>query len=501
MLKRFLSLLLVFTALLPIAAMETPPAMDFSMLGYEPSENNRLWPEHLFFKRMEEQTGIRFSFEQFGDLTAYQTRLSSLENDGELPDVLFKARLSPVMAKDLFDKGVLVDLGLYLPEHAPNLYALLQAQPEYRAAITLEDGAIPALPFISGFGGQNALWINQAWLEELHLKTPVTYLELEQVLSAFRDKDPNRNGKKDEVPLSFLGPYDLKYLAHAFGLLANDFNVYMVGDTVSHLAQSPQFPAFISWCRQLYEQGLLDKDGFAMVDSLRRQTDAKAANRYGAFFGPLPTAVAPVEWTGQYKVLMPLTFEGKSAYRMVAGPVFYGAFALTAACDDIPAMLGWVDRLYTEEGAILASIGLEGEDFAVDGDGSWRLLYEAGDRDYYIRSVLASDQSAPGISAEAFQQSYADPIVSDLTAQTMALAEVSLLPFPDLPLTREEEEYIAPLQSAVGRYVDESIARFVLGEWEANEEQFSVFNEELNALGMSELVGFWQKVYDGRMVP
>ncbi len=45
-------------------------------------------------------------------------------------------------------------------------------------------------------------WIYQPWLDKLGLKIPTTTDELEQVLLAFKDKDPNGNGKADEIPWS-----------------------------------------------------------------------------------------------------------------------------------------------------------------------------------------------------------------------------------------------------------------------------------------------------------
>ena len=38
---------------------------------------------------------------------------------------------------------------------------------------------------------------------------------------------------------------------------------------------------------------------------------------------------------------------------------------------DPAALLAWVDVLYTEEGAIAALAGTEGEDYVVGEDGSW----------------------------------------------------------------------------------------------------------------------------------
>lgn len=500
--KKILALLLLVTlasALFPALAQEDS-AQSVTMMGYEPAENYRSWEDNLFFSRMQERTGISFVFRQYGKQDEYQAALESLKNNqNDLPQVLFKANLNPITAKKLYDDGVLIDLAPYLQEHAPNFYRLMEEDPEIRRAITLENGVIPALPYVLSNMGQNILWINTAWLNELNLTMPTTMEEFEKVLTAFQTGDPNRNGKKDEIPLSFIGSYDLKYLAHAFGLIANDFNIFVTDGVVKYMPMEEAFKPFIQKMAEMYKNGLLDKDGFSTIDSLRRVTDTKTANRYGAFFSPLPTGVVPLEWTSQYQAMLPLTCNGEAVYRAVAGKVNYGTFALTASCTDIPGMLSWVDYLYTEEGSKLATIGLQNEDYVVDGDGSWRLLSDKVDNLYVAKVIISNDQSAPGISNENYQFLYSDKIVRELTRQTASVAAVSKLPFPDIPLTEEDAANLAPLQARLGRFVDESIARFVLGEWETDDEQFTLFEQALKTMGVDDFVALWQAIYNKGM--
>ena len=47
--------------------------------------------------------------------------------------------------------------------------------------------------------------------------------------------------------------------------------------------------------------------------------------------------------------------------------------------------------------------------------------------------------------------------------------------------------------------MDESIARFVLGEWALTTEQFQAFKDELNTLGVQELVSSFQEIYQNGM--
>lgn len=488
-------LAILLAAYIPISVPAGQTTM--SMMGYEALENNRAWADHLFFKRMADRTGLHFSFDQYGDLAKYRGRLAEMTSAGpDLPDVLFKARLTPAITIQMHEAGVLVDLKPYLEQYAPNFTALMAENPEIRKAITLPGGAIPALPFISLPPPQNALWVNQAWLDILGISMPRSVEGLYDMLSAFQTLDPNGNGRRDEIPLSFLGPYDLKYLAHAWGLIANDYNLFVRDGQVVFMPLQAEFRPFLSWLRGLWVDRLLARDGFTTHDNLRRQTDAKADNRFGAFFAPLPANLVPFEWAGDYRVMAPIPYEGQEVYRAVSGPVFTGAFAVTSACNDIGAALSWVDVLYTPDGAVLAGIGVEGEDYVLNGDGSWQLLHQSADQGYLTKSVITTDYSAPGISADAFERKYSDPLVGMLASEVDSLARSNVSAFPPFSLTWEEEAAVAPMQAAIGRFVDESLVRFVTGEWEMSDERFAAFSKTLESLGLPEFLDFWQNIYD-----
>lgn len=486
--------LLLFPGALAALAQENK---GFVMAGYEEEDTNRSWSANLFFTRMQDKTGVAFSFEQAKDYESWQEEKTGyLQPGAQLPDVLFKAALSPSETILMLDQGVLVDLAPLIAEHAPALHELLQQHADVRAAITLPDGRIGALPFINLAPSQNCLWINSEWLQTLKLDMPATRQELQAVLEAFKTMDPNRNGKADEIPLTFLGAYDLKYLAHAWGLAANDFNMSAREGRAVFMPLEANFRPFIAWCRELYQKKLLDPDGFYTVDALRRVTDTNAAVRYGALFAPLPSNILPSEWISRYTVVPPLTHEGAQVYRTIAPSAIPGTFAVTSACPDASLALKWVDFLYTSEGSILASAGQEGLDYLVDGDGSWRRTPESEANTFQSASVILSGAVPPGVSSDAFQRRYSDPAVRTISEEIDRVATVARDPFPVFSLTLEQEQRLVPLQSSIGRYVDESIARSVLGEWELSDMQFTQFGHELERLGLGAFTAFWQEMLD-----
>ncbi len=140
-------------------------------------------------------------------------------------------------------------------------------------------------------------------------------------------------------------------------------------------------------------------------------------------------------------------------------------------------------------------MGVEGLDYLIDGDGSWRLTKEPAPGAIGGPGMLEGDP-APGVSNDAFQRRYSDPAIERLSAQVDAVRAVATDPFVPLSLTRAQEQQIASLQPAIGRYVDESIARWVIGEWEISEDQFNQFDQQLHALGLEQLTDMFQSILD-----
>ncbi len=473
---------------------------NFVMAGFDGDSVQHDWNTNLFFQRMQERTGISFTFRQFTDYAAWSAEKARLFAGDDLPDVLFKAELTPQETVSYYESGKLIDLKPYLAENAPNLTALFAKHPDWEKAVTLADGAIVALPALDSLHTQNAMWINKTWLEALKLDMPTDAASLINVLTAFKNDDPNRNGKKDEIPFTFLGPWDLKFLAHAFGQIANDYNVYADGAGKVHfMAAEDTYREFVAWAAELYQKGLLDKNGFSTADALRTVTDEKAAAVYGVFFANKSTAFLTSALGSQYTVLQPLSWEGTQTYRDFLGPVTRGTFAITSACKDPAALIRWVDSLYGEEGGVLALFGLEGTEYAYNENGTWRFLGATEELTSILQNATICDSGfLPWLDPVDFQLKHEDQNTTALIRSLLELNQIAVLPFPYYTLTAQEQAYIDPLQMALGTFVDESLARFVTGETPLDDASWQEYLSNLDQMGLPDFTAFWQQVLDGQ---
>ncbi len=502
MLKRLITWFLLAAVLacaVPAAGEEAAaPGASYTLAGLDETQY-REWTGNAFFTNMEELTGIHFEVKQYTAAADWTRAKEAMTAGGDLPDVLFKAQLTGYECMEMLDKGVLVDLAPYLEECCPHLWSMLEANRTYLDAITLPDGRIAALPYINETPVQNVMWINQSFLKKAGKAMPTTAEELTDVLRAFKEMDVNGNGNpNDETPLGFLGPYDLKYLAHAYGMICNEYNIYVdESGTVRYMPLDENYPEYIRWLREMYREGLLDEDGFSQTDSMRTVSSASDPVEYGILMAPMITTLLPSDWLEEYVALPALTWEGKAVYRDFGGGLLRGTFAVTSACGNVPEVLRWVDTLYTEEGSILASVGKRNVDYVVDGDGTWRLSESASSDSYHtVNNSISSGAAHPGYSADAFQARYNDSGLARMMTMLKEFGTSCVRPYPYVYLTREESEKAASLQSALGLLVDMQMARWVLGEEETDDAHFEAFETELKQAGLDEFLALWQKKLD-----
>lgn len=494
--RRLTSLLIIIALLFSAAAAEAPQkAPDYILEGFDGDVSGRNWDTNLFFSRMQEKTGVSFQFRQYTDYDRWTERKKELLAGEDLPDVLFKAELNSAEVRDLYGSGYIIDLTPYLQEHAPDLWKLLEEHPEWKAAISLPDSSIPALPSFNMLQSNDAMWINSAWLKKVGMEAPKTADELTEVLRAFRDKDPNSNYQQDEIPLTFIGMWELRFLGHAFGIIDNDYYITLKDGKVTSSLTSDENRAFLDWLHTLWKEGLLDSSGFTNADSLRTITDDSKAVPYGMMLSATPLTILPESALNQFSLLEPLEWQNRRIYRDLFGDMTRGTFAITSSCKEPEKLVAWVNLLYTEEGSRLAFYGQEGEDYVWNEDGRWEWN---DDMDTVANVVLpehtlSEGGAAPGIAASGFQLQYRDENTRNLISQLTRLKGFCVIPYPPVTLSAEDEKRVAEIQKDLSAYAETAMARFVTGDIELTDENWSLFCRTAEEKGLTEMTGIWQK--------
>lgn len=157
------------------------------------------------------------------------------------------------------NQGVFIPLEDLFEKYCPNISAILEL-PGVKEKMTTPDGHIYTIPYVcSDTMVGYAPYINTEWLEAVGMEMPTTTDEFVEVLRAFKEKDPNGNGEKDEIPFS-ADPNNkhIEAMAGWFGMPMDKVGMTMNGEEPMYAGVSTKYREFLSWFNSLYEEGLID---------------------------------------------------------------------------------------------------------------------------------------------------------------------------------------------------------------------------------------------------
>ena len=461
--------------------------------GPENDPAGREWENHLFFRRMEEKTGIPVEGHAIQDGKAWTETLTALQGGAAAADVLLKADLTRTQEEALLDSGAILDLAPYIDTAMPNLCAILSEHPEWRARMTLQDGRIASLPQLNPVPQQAAVWINAAWLEALGLAMPGTPEELGAALTAFLAGDPDGNGKQNET-VGLLGMWELRWLLPYFGVYADDWLMESGGEDGPVFApETDGYRAFIETMASWYRNGILPPETFTDLHAGQYAygENASDARLPGLIVSVNPVTHVPAERVTDYAVLL-MPHAGKTAWRRFSDGVWTGCFAVTSACRDPEQALRWADALYTEDGFRLALAGEEGADWAWTEEGTWAFLLDGGRtvEDLRRNALMETGIGMPGLYPAEFAakvDSAADRRVMSENARAAEAAANA----PDAAdagrLPAETREEAAQLASSLLRMEEEGAAAFITGAVPLTDGNWEAWLSGMRAAGSGRL--------------
>ncbi len=454
-------------------------------------------------------------------------------SSGDYPDLFLlipyvDAFTKPELQK-LGKQGVAMPLEDLIKQHAPNIQKALDSNSVLKAMSTAPDGHIYALPQWSDCYHctyPNKLWINSAWLKKLKLEMPKTTEELREVLRAFKTKDPNGNGKADEVPMttdkqnSTLIGYLMGAFAYAPYGAGNGVPslLELNGGKVSTPVDKPEWREGLKYIKSLYQEGLIDQASFTQnAEALQAVGNDPDAVRIGS---------SPVLWPGifvqlgskdgrdeQYDPAPPLTGPDGTSLTAYNNPTSIGyTFMLTnkSSMEARVAAIKMLDYMYTDEGAIIANSGPEGvgwvkpgpDDVALDTKAKpvWKNLtgtpkniaWESMGQ-YHLPLPLRNAQAVPkdiyseaGLERRLFQATQAyEPHVDK--AKVFPEAQV----WTDPGVVSE----LATLKTNLDSYVSQGQLAFITGSKNIDTE-WDAWVKGLDGLGMKRYLELNQQAYD-----
>jgi putative aldouronate transport system substrate-binding protein len=154
-----------------------------------------------------------------------------------------------------FGARLVIDLKPLIEKYAPNIKRQLADRQLVTALITTPAGNIPRLAYVYVERDVGQVWlVRQDWLDKVGLQVPKTIAEGETVLRAFRDRDPNGNGKKDEIPMGFTDVWG------PFYVIPHSFGVHAANGKIRYVPTLPKYSDYVAWMARMYSEKLLDQD-------------------------------------------------------------------------------------------------------------------------------------------------------------------------------------------------------------------------------------------------
>ena len=495
--------------------------------GYEENE--------VLNSLMEEQ-GIEIKWNTMSDSLAEQVNIQIAS--GDLPDAYMGVGFSNYDLMQYGSDGTFIDLTEYInDETMPNLSAILEENPQIKAAITMDDGCIYGLPAgeqmgTAGIGKEEDYsifsvpqfsMINKAWLDDLGLEVPTTLDELHDCLVAFKENDMANKmygaEKGSTIPMStgydeWCWGQNIFYAGFGFTNWINDVcNDLVLNEDgkVNFVCDDENYRDALSYFSDWYKEGLIDAEMFSQDTT---QLISKCQQGYVGVSTWWYIEELMGDYSEDYVFLPVLTgpegtsYEGESNVTVrTGGGINSGNLSITSDCGNPKKLLSFYDKWYEPETVMQLQYGPIDVYFTEkDENGVWKSITEdeakekygkgAGELKSYYEvygpKLILSDYYSTTFSME----DRAIERLTDLYDVWMPQVKDATTYPVDCVFTQEELEtidtYKADFESAVSEQE---------GIWLKNggptDDEWDAYVSKLNdSCGMEELLKVYQEAYD-----
>ena len=463
-------------------------------------------------QQIEENTNVHVNWNIVSSAEAAE-KFSLMIASGEYPDIIrgAEAYYSGGLAK-MMDDGVSIELTDMVDKYMPNYSELRKSNDKLLIDTMSDDGKIVSLYSIASKTGEvkgERVWggpsIRQDWLDETGLSIPVTIKDWHEALTAIKTNHP-----ECEAPL-MLGINATNYygaFTSAFGVLPEFYNDNGV---VKYGPAEEGYKQWVDTFRQWYAEGLIDPNFVS--------NDASFISS-GDFIGTGKAAAGPNVWGMTADVYKQMGYSTDENYWLSAAPypvlnegdtpqagvamseLVKETLVVTSACEDVELALRYLDYYYTKESMMLSSLGIEGETYVNNGDGTYSITEElkakVADGTYPTVSEAVYTHSIGAASFGLYNWEMYDAIYEGNKAtdayDVWENTQYDLLLPPCMTMTEEESQEYASLYSSILTLVQENTVKFIMGT--KSMDEYDSFLEQLHTFGIDRCIELKQAALD-----
>ncbi len=424
---------------------------------------------------------------------------------GDLPDVMayYEGKKGFSSVNKFGIEGAFLPLEDLIRENAPHLKAALLDDPNVREAITASDGNIYYIPMLSALNAARGWYIRYDWLEAVGKEVPTTTEELYDVLKAFKNEDPNGNGRSDEIPMIFRRRgddafYNMGALAYAFDA---DSGWVVRNGKVVYGPSEPQYLDYLGYVAKLYAEGLIDQEVLTRAgnarDDLMGKNVAGCIHDWFASTAGLNDKLAPeIEGFNLRHMAPPVGSAKKPFTRIQMSKVRGdGGWSISHSNPDPVATIKMMDYLFSAEGSALMNFGVDGDSYTMQGG---KPVYtdkisNNPDNGFHESLVTNGMQWKIGLQQDIeYEKQFANAIAT--AARIDYMENYIVEEFPLISFTEEEKMVIDDKFSQIKLYTAEMSARALVGA--VSPAEFGKTFAELKNMGLDEVTAIYQAAYD-----
>jgi putative aldouronate transport system substrate-binding protein len=479
---------------------------------------------------LQRTTGVKIEWLETSKVEA-KTRLAMMLASGDYPDVIMGMSGSGLAVQDIpryGRAGTFIALNELIESQGHFIKECFEAQPGMREAVTSADGRIYGLPLVMTddyhMTMRQKMWINAAWLDRLGLRAPESTEELYRVLKAFKERDPNGNGRADEIPLTGArrSQEDLaSWIMSAFipcggpddgaDVTLNNYE-FVVDGKLLFSADKPAFRDGLRFIARLYREGLIDVAGLTQdKNQIKPLVDASpirvgmVASHHPANFASLSDDMSAN--IHQFRVLPPI--RGPAGFRstpwIIDGVVQPGQYVITDKCRNPVVAFRLADTMFSLDWA-LKEKGDQGLHWKVADPGMLGLDGRPA-KYQYLKSLAMEDNAqinlCPGWTRDLknqFARAPADTYsYEEFLYQATKLyepAKVRRFPYATAQFAEADITEFTELRRNIHAFVGESVDRFIIGDLDI-ERQWEGYVRQLKQIGLERYMAILRAAMGG----
>jgi putative aldouronate transport system substrate-binding protein len=310
-------------------------------------------PVNRITELIQKKTNTKINWTKVSD-TAFREKANITLASGQLPDLVYFYGMTAVPGEWIKQKAVreLTDL----LGRAPNIQKYLSK--DVMLWMKNPDGNIYQLNLVIEFPYNLSNQIRVDWLKKLGLGMPNTLDEWLKAMRAFRDGDPDGNGKADTIP--WVGPFNAWF--DAYGITPRTFV-----DVDGHLVprqRHPNYKTAVELLAGMFKEKLIDPEFVVRNKDSVKGKELILASKAGAWQQSGSTASS---YTSILRQSIPnATFgyapliKGPAGQSVQSRDPVGAAGAISIQAKDPEKLMAYWNWIYSDEGLTLMNYGEEG---------------------------------------------------------------------------------------------------------------------------------------------